>query len=161
MSSDPLNLIDRLLRAVPGARTERMTLRELIEREAESLMAAHRAGRPEWAYLIRGDRYRPGKSPATDAELRAAPLTRGQARGSIVRFHWFEDEAAMLAHADEVVDPALDGGSRATHDRRPRTRATSVVGSVRSFGARKAAYPRQAGDVAHCTVRTCVASARR
>lgn len=85
-----------------------MTLRELIEREAESLMAAHRAGRPEWAYLIRGDRYRPGKSPATDAELRAAPLIRAQARGSIVRFHWFEDEAAMLAHADEVVDPAFE-----------------------------------------------------
>jgi hypothetical protein len=87
MNSDPLHPIDRLVCAVPGARTERMTLRELIEREAEALIAAHRAGRPESAYPIRGDRYRPGKSPATDAELLTAPLTRAQALGSIVRFH--------------------------------------------------------------------------
>src|SRR5690349_9743877 len=100
--------IDHLLRAVAGARTERLTLRALVERQAEALIAAHRAGRPEAAYLIRGDRHRPGQSANTDAELLAAPLDRHQAFACLVRWHWFADQAALEPHADEIVDPRFE-----------------------------------------------------
>ena len=63
--SRTLRQIDRLLRAVPGARSDDLPLGDLVGREADAVVAAHRAGRPEIAYLVRGDKYRPGKSAAT------------------------------------------------------------------------------------------------
>src|SRR5262245_33765159 len=45
--SRTLRQIDRLLRAVPGARTDDLPLGDLVGREAAAVVAAHRAGRPE------------------------------------------------------------------------------------------------------------------
>lgn len=105
--SDTLRDIARLLQAVPGARSEPLTVTQLIEREAAALRAAHARGEPCTAYLIRGDKYRDGAA-ATDAEVLAAPLSADAARAALVRWHWFESAERLAAHAHDVVDPRFE-----------------------------------------------------
>lgn len=103
-----LREIDLLLRGVPGARTEALPLARLLEREAKTLLDAHRTAHPGAAYLIRGSKYRPGKSEATDAEVLGAALSEEQAFASMVRWHWFEDLPDMQRHATEIVNPQFE-----------------------------------------------------
>jgi ankyrin repeat protein len=100
--------IDLFLRAVPGARADRRSIREALEAEAQALVEAHAAGLPFAPHLIRRDRYRPGKSACTDAELLVAPLSLEQAREAVARWHLFPGWAEA-ASASGTVDPSFEG----------------------------------------------------
>jgi hypothetical protein len=114
--SAPLREIDRLLRGVPGARTERRTVIETLGLEAQALLEAHAAGRPIAAFLLRGDRFRPGKSAQTDDELLGAPLGLEAAQAAIARWHLFPGwpageaaEAPVDPHFEAACDAVVDG----------------------------------------------------
>ncbi|HXU80677.1 MAG TPA: hypothetical protein VN914_04730, partial [Polyangia bacterium] len=94
-------------RAVPGARDAVRPVPEVLEAEARALVEAHVAGLPFVAHLVRGDRYRPGKSAQTDAELLAVPLGLEQAREAIARWHQYPGWAAAAA-APGTVDPLFE-----------------------------------------------------
>ena len=118
--SRALSAIDLLLRSVPGARTKALPLAELLRREADALVSAHRAGEPAAAYLIRGEKYRPGTSQATDAETLTAELTYEQALACIVRWHWFSDWSEVTPHAQKAVDPRFEAACDAIVDGRAK-----------------------------------------
>lgn len=139
--SRTLNDIDQLLRNVPGARSEWLTLGALIEREAETLLAAYQAGHPATAYLVRGDKYRPGQSAATDAEVLAAGLTLEQGRACMVRWHWFADWAEVLPQAQQLVDPQFEAACDAI--------VSGDAGALRRLISRQPALVRARSRFAH------------
>src|SRR5688572_23790987 len=106
--SETLRKIDQLLQNIPGVRSQPLPLGELIEREAAALLSAQGRGETCAAYLLRGDKYRPGQSQHTDAELLAAPLSRSEAAAAMTRWHWFRDAAHLARHAQELVDPCFE-----------------------------------------------------
>jgi hypothetical protein len=106
-AAQALRDIDLFFRAVPGARDVPRTVAESLEAEARALVEAHAAGLPFVAHLLRGDRYRPGKSARTDEELMAASLSLEQAREAVARWHQYPDWAAAAA-AVGTVDPLFE-----------------------------------------------------
>src|SRR5215468_2186738 len=114
--SRTLRQIDRLLRAVPGARSDDLPLGDLVGREADAVVAAHRAGRPETAYLVRGDKYRPGKSAATDAEVLATAITQQSARESMARWHWYSGWSDIAPRGHQIVDHLFESACDAIVD---------------------------------------------
>ena len=100
--------IDRLRQTISGVRVQELRLIDLLEREAETLVAAHRNAHPGAAYMIRGDKYRPGQSRATDAEILAAPLTRGRGarlHGALALVFGLSE---VRPHVAEIVDPRFE-----------------------------------------------------
>src|SRR5690606_6397058 len=91
--------IDQLLRCVPGARSRPMPLSQLLELEADALIAAHGAGNPIAAHLVRGGSFREGQSGLSDADILAQKISREQAVDAMAKWHWFSgaDEAAAAA----------------------------------------------------------------
>lgn len=104
--SEAMRDVARLLQSMPGARTETLSVAQLIEREASALLAAHARGEPAAAYLLADDPHRLHTSPASDAGRLEPSLAR--ARAAISRWHWFEDEAQLAAHAHDRVDPRFE-----------------------------------------------------
>jgi hypothetical protein len=115
--SRTLRAADQLLRNVPGARSERMRLDELLRREAEALLVAWQARRPEAAYLLRGDKYRGGADDPTDeAIFNGRAPSFDEAFACMVRWHWWDDAAAFAAHAGAIVDPRFEAACDAIID---------------------------------------------
>lgn len=139
--SRTLREIDLLLRGVPGARTEALPLVRLLEREAKALLDAHRTAHPGAAYLIRGSKYRPGESEATDAEILAAALSEEQAFACMIRWHWFEDLSDMRPHATEIVDPQFEAACDAIVE--------GDAGALRSLLAENASLVQARSRFAH------------
>ena len=132
--------IDVLLQTIPGVRVQELRLIDLLEREAETLIAAHRNAHPGAAYLIRGDKYRRGDS-ATDAEILAAPLARDEALACMVRWHWFSDLSEVLPHAGEIVDPRFEAACDAI--------VVGDAGTLRSLLARDPSLAHARSRFAH------------
>jgi hypothetical protein len=108
-----LHELDVFFQELPGVRSETLTLLELLEREVDALLAAHRARAAGAAALLRftgGPRGRPGD---TDAEIFGAELTRDQAREAIARWHWFESWSDTRRSAGALVDPAFEAAADA------------------------------------------------
>jgi hypothetical protein len=76
-----------------------MTLGELLDRRVELLRAAHRAGDPVAAELIRGA----AAAQGTDEELLDAELTVETARGVIAREHSYDDWAAAREQEERIM----------------------------------------------------------
>jgi hypothetical protein len=102
-----LREIDLFLQAVPDARTTRRSIAEALDAEARALVEAHARGLAFVPHLLRGDRYRHGKSAQADAELLEAPLTLGQAREAVARWHQYPTWAAAAA-ASGTIDPLFE-----------------------------------------------------
>jgi hypothetical protein len=88
-----------------------MTLGELLDRRVELLRAAHRAGDPVAAELIRGA----DEAHGTDEELLDAELTVQTARGVIAREHGYENWAAAREQAETTVDTRFEAAADAIH----------------------------------------------
>ncbi len=94
-----LRELDHFLRGLPGARTERRTLADVLEREVAALHEAQRAGRPEVVEAL------------GSAELPVAELGQLVAKG-----HYFADWAAAMAAGATVVDPRFEAAADAIVD---------------------------------------------
>lgn len=105
--------LDILFQELPGVRSETMTLRELLEREAAALLGAHRARLAGAATLLRFARWQKGHPDETDAAIFDATLTQEQAREAIARWHWFESWAAAQRGGDALVDPVFEAAADA------------------------------------------------
>jgi hypothetical protein len=103
--SDTLRDLDRMLRAIPGARAERRTILEVFERESAWLIDAHRARSPAAAILIRHAGFTFGQPDPSDASILDASLADEHARDAIAKFHWFAGYADAVKRAGELVDP--------------------------------------------------------
>jgi hypothetical protein len=99
--------LDRMLRAIPGARTERRTVLGVFEREIAWLIDAHRARSPAAAILVRH---------AGDASVLDAPLDDERARNAIAKFHWFVSYDDAMKRAGEIVDPRFEAAADAIVD---------------------------------------------
>jgi ankyrin repeat protein len=106
MGSRDLYALDQLLRAVPGARGERLAVRELLEREAEALLQAEGAGDPAVAALLHVAA--PGRPPGT--------LSGAEVREVLARFHRLGDWAEALRRGDDLVDPRFEAAADAIVD---------------------------------------------
>jgi hypothetical protein len=105
--------LDILFQELPGVRSETLTLRELLEREVEALLSAHRARVAGAATLVRLARWQKGRPDETDAAIFDAELTREHAREAIARWHWFESWAGAQRSAGAVVDPVFEAAADA------------------------------------------------
>jgi ankyrin repeat protein len=114
--SAALRELGRMLRAIPGARTERRTIVEVFEREIAWLVEAHRARSPAAAILLRHAGFTFGKPDPSDASILDAPLDDRQARNAIAKYHWFESWDAATKHAGNLVDPLFEAAADAIVD---------------------------------------------
>jgi hypothetical protein len=108
-----LHELDVFFQELPGVRSETLTLLELLEREVDALLAAHRARVAGVAALIRGARGQKGRPDESDAAIFDAELTRDQAREAIARWHWFGSWADAQRSAGAVVDPIFEAAADA------------------------------------------------
>jgi ankyrin repeat protein len=110
--------LDRSLRALPGARTERLTLGELFEREIAWLVSAHGERVPAAALVIRLGRWKIGRPEPddSDATIFDAALSLEEAREAIARFHWLLGWEEAAERAGEIVDPRFEAAADAIVD---------------------------------------------
>ncbi|MET0388255.1 MAG: hypothetical protein ABW321_19940 [Polyangiales bacterium] len=105
---DRLRAIDQLLRSVPGARSETLQLRMLLEREADVLCVAHAQRQPAAAALMRGEPPGPDDGGPSDEALFDAPLAHTAAMSCMAVWHGFVDLPAALAVGSTLVDPVFE-----------------------------------------------------
>ena len=108
-----LKEIDKRFRQIPGARLERRSILNVLEREVESLRDAHVARSPVAPELVRNARWKLGRPPDSDATILDAELTLDEARLTIARFHWFSTWSDVRDHAGETVDPRFEAAADA------------------------------------------------
>ena len=82
-----LHELDILFQELPDVRERKLTLLELLEREVEALLDAHRARAASAAALIRFARFGSERPKDGDDEIFRVELSRDQAREAIARWH--------------------------------------------------------------------------
>ncbi len=113
---EALRDLDRMLRAIPGARTERRTVLEVFEREIAWLIDAHRARSPAAAILIRRAGFTFGQQDPSDTSILDASLDDAHARNAIAKFHWFASYDDAMKRAGELVEPHFEAAADAIVD---------------------------------------------
>jgi ankyrin repeat protein len=108
--------LDRMLRAIPGARSERRPLLEVFERETARLIDAHRARSPAAAVLLRHASFIFGQRDPSDAAILDAPLDGEGARHAIAKFHGFASYDDAVKRPGELVDPHFEAAADAIVD---------------------------------------------
>src|SRR5580658_5505725 len=114
--SEALRDLDRMLRAIPGARSERRTLLEVFEREIAWLIGSHHARSPAAAILIRHAGFTLGERSPSDASILDAGLPDEHAREAIAKFHGFASYEDAVKRADEYVEPDFEAAADAIVD---------------------------------------------
>jgi ankyrin repeat protein len=114
--SEALRDLDRMLRAIPGARAEARTILEVCERETAWLIDAHRARSPAAAILIRHAGFTFGQQDPNDAAILDASLDDERARNAIAKFHWFASYDDAVKRGGELVDPHFEAAADAIVD---------------------------------------------
>jgi hypothetical protein len=102
-----------LFQGLPDVRDKTLNLLDLLEREVEALLRAHRARAASAAALIRFAQSARGRPKQTDDEILAAKLTRHQAREAIAHWHWFESWADARRDESVLVDPLFEAAADA------------------------------------------------
>ena len=108
-----LHELDILFQGLPDVRDKTLTLLDLLEREVEALLKAHRARAGSAAALIRFAQSVRGRPKQTDDEVFGAELTRHQAREAIAHWHWFESWADVRRDESVLVDPLFEAAADA------------------------------------------------
>lgn len=108
-----LHELDILFQRLPDVRHKTLTLIDLLEREVEALLEAHRARAGSAAALIRFAQSVRGRPKQTDDEIFGAKLTRQQAREAIAHWHWFESWADVQRDESVLVDPLFEAAADA------------------------------------------------
>lgn len=114
--SEKLRDLDRMLRSIPGARTEKRTLLEVFEREIAWLFDAHRARSPAAAILLRHAGWTFGQQDPSDASILDASLDDELAHNAMAKFHWFTSWEDATKSSDELVDPHFEAAADAIVD---------------------------------------------
>jgi len=105
--------LDILFQEIRGVRSETLTVGELLDREVEALLGAHRARVACAATVVRQARWQYGRPEETDAAIFDVELTREQAREAIARWHLFglaqqPSQQASWAEAQRSADAVVD-----------------------------------------------------
>lgn len=108
-----LHELDILFQGLPDVRDKTLTLLDLLEREVEALLRAHRARAASTAALIRFAQSVSGRPNQTDDEIFGAELTGDQAREAIAHWHWFESWADVRRDGSVLVDPVFEAAADA------------------------------------------------
>jgi hypothetical protein len=108
-----LHELDILFQGLPDVRDKTLTLLDLLEREVEALLEAHRARAGSAAALIRFAQSVRGQPNQSDEEIFGAELTRDQAREAIAHWHWFESWADVRRDESVLVDPLFEAAADA------------------------------------------------
>jgi ankyrin repeat protein len=114
--SETLRELDRVLRAIPGARREKRTILEVFERENAWLIDAHRARSLAAAIVIRHAGFTFGQKDPSDASILDASLADEHARNAIAKFHWFASYDDAMKRAAELVEPLFEAAADAIVD---------------------------------------------
>jgi ankyrin repeat protein len=109
-----LHEIDLWFQGLPDVRDKALALREVLEREAQVLCEAHRAGVAAAARVVRSTRrklpaWQQGKSiDETDAQILASELGPNEARQAIARWRGFAEWSDVLAQQERTIDPRFE-----------------------------------------------------
>src|SRR5260221_11871357 len=114
--SEELRDLDRMLRSIPGARTERRTLGEVFESEIAWLVDAHRGRSPAAAILLRHAGFTFGQEDPSDASILDAPLDDAHARSAIAKVHWFASWEEATKRSAGIVRPDFEAAADAIVD---------------------------------------------
>jgi hypothetical protein len=146
--SEALRDLDRMLRAIPGARAETRTILEVFEREMAWLIDAHGARSAAAAILIRHAGFTFGQQDPSDAAILDASLDDERARNAIAKFHWFASYDDAVRRAGELVDPHFEAAADAIVDGdAPALRA--LLASHPNLARARSAYAHRATLLQH------------
>jgi hypothetical protein len=110
-ASRRLHELDILFQELADVRDKTLTLLDLLEREVEALLRAHRARAAGAAVLIRFAQSARGRPNQTDDEIFGVELTRHQAREAIAQWHWFESWTDVRRDESVLVDPLFEAAA--------------------------------------------------